>query len=1393
MKKHLLFAAFVVLSIHVAYGQTIKYYGYDSTHSYHPSDIIETKDGNFVITSSVNLAGSFFHNFISSKYLLKINSQGDTMWSSSHYHNMYHNDQLMHKSDGNLMSFGTSGNTYNCGFMWALLPFPKYGLYTYNSIGDTLSYQIGENGCENQLSDISTTKDGSIIALNRVSGLTIGASYPTYILNVSKSGHINNTFIEKASYFSHIQEASSGYWLLSWNKLRKVSSAGDSLWQKDLSLHPVPRDFLTVGGDSLLIACSSTDAAYGDSTRLIKMDDSGQIDWNKKFHLRTASVMLHSSGNYILTGRYNGKARVIAVSPKGDSLWSRTTTLASSASPVKTIETDNGKIMTLSGSGSFGMHSNIAVITDSSGVLPQGISTNSTASNDSIWIQVEDIQGSQDFLTKRGAFARSIAIDSSHVIAGNAYTSWNGSAFVGIGEAYVMSYDSSAIKELDTLKASDPQEGGQFGSGVAISGNYAIVGAAASDNFGAAYFFEKNSTGDWVQKQKVTPSLFTLKSFFGYAVDIQGNYAVVGANRDSLFSTSGDIVRYAGSAYVYERDGSGVWQEVARLTASDFDTNDRFGISVALSGNQILVGAYNDGGSSAFSANYFEPAPSDGEGAVYVFERSSSGIWTQKQKLIASDPVARDAFGWRVAADQDRAVISAVGKDYVSALVSGPEGAAYIFKRNSSTGLWTEEQKIQASGLIFIDHFAYSVDISGDRVMAGTPYEDYIAPYDVPMGQGAVYSFHLDSSGVWTEEQKIVPLQRNYSDLFGNSVAVYKNTLIVGSNNYQASMADTSNIVAYGNLYLFERDSISPSSLITIWNGSAWDNGTPHAALDAVIAGNYSGPAFTTNHLTVNPGVSFYTYGGDAHVKGNVMDSSLPSGSFGRLVLSGSTPQTLQGAFHSVKISNASGVTLSGPTAISNLLTLEAGTLTTNNNLTLSSSAANQCACLAPVNYNGAINGDITTERQLPAGTDRYFYAGTPLKSQTIADWQNDMSMSSMYTFSPTVSANNGWVAANSSTNIVPGIGTIFFGSSSKIDNTGSPVIGDGTDANSPFIFNVSRSETSGYVSNGVRGFNLLANPYPCAISWADMSKTDVTQTYWLWDGTGYQFYMADGTKGGNNSGSDVNNNIASGQAFFVLASTSGPGQMSVSEDDKVTFGSSSFLNTQTSDRLGMTLHQLDNNNLPVYSDRSFIKMSQTASNSFSYDEDVAKLDNDNVNLSSFVQAGTRLAINALPFAQQSVKLSVTGGTGNYSLNFDGVGSFAAGSQFFLQDKHLNTITDLTTQPNYAFSITANAASQGDDRFEIVTVVSSVTGLNSGIANKTDVSVYPNPASGWFEVSGAKTGSEFSLVSATGKVVKSGQISQNMQRVETEGLSKGVYILQVRTQDGVATQKVVIK
>src|SRR5207244_2622086 len=133
------------------------------------------------------------------------------------------------------------------------------------------------------------------------------------------------------------------------------------------------------------------------------------------------------------------------------------------------------------------------------------------------------------------------------------------------------------------------------------------------------------------------------------SVAVSGDTALVGAYGDNH-----------GSVYVFTRAG-GVWTQQAKLTASDGAVGDVFGYNVALSGDTALVGARNANAQ---------------QGAAYVFTRSG-GVWTQQQKLTAGDGVAQDHFGRGVALSGDTALVGASGDDVGAANTS--EGSAYVF------------------------------------------------------------------------------------------------------------------------------------------------------------------------------------------------------------------------------------------------------------------------------------------------------------------------------------------------------------------------------------------------------------------------------------------------------------------------------------------------------------------------------------------------------------------------------------------------------------------------------------------------------------------------------------------------------------------------------------------
>ena len=156
-----------------------------------------------------------------------------------------------------------------------------------------------------------------------------------------------------------------------------------------------------------------------------------------------------------------------------------------------------------------------------------------------------------------------------------------------------------------------------------------------------------------------------------------------------------------GSAYVFVRSG-GVWSQQQKLEASDAAADDRFGFSVAISGETVVVGAPGDDGAAGID-----------QGSAYVFVRSG-GVWSQQQKLLASDAAADDDFGSSVAISGETVVVGAPWDDDATGFY---QGSAYVFVR--SGGVWSQQQKLLASDAAGGDAFGFSVAISGETVVVG--------------------------------------------------------------------------------------------------------------------------------------------------------------------------------------------------------------------------------------------------------------------------------------------------------------------------------------------------------------------------------------------------------------------------------------------------------------------------------------------------------------------------------------------------------------------------------------------------------------------------------------------------------------------------------------------------
>src|SRR5205823_5417703 len=220
------------------------------------------------------------------------------------------------------------------------------------------------------------------------------------------------------------------------------------------------------------------------------------------------------------------------------------------------------------------------------------------------------------------------------------------------------------------------------------------------------------------------------------SVSISGDTVVVGALYEDSAATgingnqSDNSATGSGAAYVFVRSGS-TWTQQAYLKASNTGVNDLFGVSVAISGDTIVVGAYGeDSAATGVNGNQADNGAID-SGAAYVFVRSGS-TWTQQAYLKASNTGASDFFGGSVAISGDTAVVGAFEEDSAATGVNGNQadngavdsGAAYVFARSGST--WTQQAYLKASNTGSSDLFVNTA-ISGDTAVVGALYEDSAA------------------------------------------------------------------------------------------------------------------------------------------------------------------------------------------------------------------------------------------------------------------------------------------------------------------------------------------------------------------------------------------------------------------------------------------------------------------------------------------------------------------------------------------------------------------------------------------------------------------------------------------------------------------------------------------
>ncbi len=372
------------------------------------------------------------------------------------------------------------------------------------------------------------------------------------------------------------------------------------------------------------------------------------------------------------------------------------------------------------------------------------------------------------------AFGYKVALSGNTAVIGSPLADVNGKADQGV--VYVCVYNNGVWTAQAKLLAPDGNANSQFGYAVAFDGDTVVVGARGTDpsNKGAAYVFVR-SGASWAPQAKLTSADGGSGDRFGESVGISGNTLIIGAPLHDNFAP---FDRNKGGAYIFTRSGV-TWTEQAKLTASNPQDFDFFGSKVAVEGDTAIIGAPQSNGDVRI-------------GSAYVFTRNGTN-WSQQAKLAADDGAKGNNFGVSLSLSGDTAVVGAS-----SSTVNGTafQGATYVFTRTGAN--WSQQAKLTASDGANSWFFGFSALLKNDTLAVGAPG----ALMNGKLSQGAVYLFSRTGNS-WSQQTKLLAPDGNANDQFGSSIALDGSFLIAGTPQKTVNLFNDVDTQQHGAIYIF--------------------------------------------------------------------------------------------------------------------------------------------------------------------------------------------------------------------------------------------------------------------------------------------------------------------------------------------------------------------------------------------------------------------------------------------------------------------------------------------------------------------------------------------------------------------------------------------------------------
>lgn len=304
----------------------------------------------------------------------------------------------------------------------------------------------------------------------------------------------------------------------------------------------------------------------------------------------------------------------------------------------------------------------------------------------------------------------------------------------------------------------------QFGFALAIDGDTMVVGAPYNDSNGAdrgtAWIYSWDATaGTWNASQQLFASDGENYSRFGWSVAIKGDLIVVGAPfKDTTIGTD------SGQIYVFRFDSTtSTWIEEQRLIQSTGANSDKLGTAVAVSGDVVLTGV-----------PYADTKVGANSGAVFVFRYdATTHAWAEETELIDPDGSSGDHAGTSIDYDGNYAVVASANQAESTYSDAGSVG---IWTASGTT--WSQIQELTAPTLQQIAEFGTRVRLSGDVIGVTAPLENQMAGVTA---SGAAYVFRR-VNGVFTFEARLTESTPTAYAKFGTDIALSSDLIVVGAN-----------------------------------------------------------------------------------------------------------------------------------------------------------------------------------------------------------------------------------------------------------------------------------------------------------------------------------------------------------------------------------------------------------------------------------------------------------------------------------------------------------------------------------------------------------------------------------------------------------------------------------